>query len=178
MEARRPCSSRTAPSDARQGEVHGRTLLMEKHQTGRQSPIPIMTTERRLPDGIPGRPMKPLWYDSPISAAHEDGASRLLAEVGALAFARLANRLLLAGYVDQGRFLGLCACSHRRWCVRHIPLPRRDDRGELWKNNLAPRLGRFLYRPAPRHRQPPALQIHAHCRTVAFDTTSPSPRKL
>lgn len=90
---------RTAPSDARQGEIV-RDILKEK---GVQN-IAITYTNNDYGKGL-AESIQRNWEEASgkvtISAAHEDGKADYAAEVGALASAG-GDVLVVAGYVDQG----------------------------------------------------------------------------
>ncbi|MCB2116216.1 MAG: ABC transporter substrate-binding protein [Rhodobacteraceae bacterium] len=90
---------RTAPSDARQGEIV-RDILKEKGV----SSIAITYTNNDYGKGL-AEAIQRNWEEAggkvTISAAHEDGKADYSAEVGALASAG-GDVLVVAGYVDQG----------------------------------------------------------------------------
>ena len=90
---------RTAPSDARQGEIV-RDILKDKGI----SSIAITYTNNDYGKGL-AEAIQRNWEESggtvTISAAHEDGKADYSAEVGALASAG-GDVLVVAGYVDQG----------------------------------------------------------------------------
>lgn len=90
---------RTAPSDARQGEIV-RDILKEKGV----SAIAITYTNNDYGKGL-AEAIQRNWEESggtvTISAAHEDGKADYSAEVGALASAG-GDVLVVAGYIDQG----------------------------------------------------------------------------
>ena len=90
---------RTAPSDARQGEIV-RDILNEKGVTS----IAITYTNNDYGKGLAEaiqRNFEEAGGTVTISAAHEDGKADYSAEVGALASAG-GDVLVVAGYVDQG----------------------------------------------------------------------------
>ena len=91
---------RTAPSDARQGEVLADVIVKEKGIDTSPSPIPTTTTARASPTAF-GAAFQKLGGTVAISAAHEDGKADYSAEVGALQ-ASGAPALVVLGYVDQG----------------------------------------------------------------------------
>lgn len=90
---------RTAPSDARQGEIV-RDILKEKGV----SSIAITYTNNDYGKGL-AEAIQRNWEEAggtvTISSAHEDGKADYSAEVGALASAG-GDVLVVAGYVDQG----------------------------------------------------------------------------
>ncbi|MBC7143753.1 MAG: ABC transporter substrate-binding protein [Rhodobacteraceae bacterium] len=90
---------RTAPSDARQGEIV-RDILKDKGV----SSIAITYTNNDYGKGL-AEAIERNWKEAggtvTISAAHEDGKADYSAEVGALASAG-GDVLVVAGYVDQG----------------------------------------------------------------------------
>lgn len=90
---------RTAPSDARQGEIV-RDILKEKGV----SSIAISYTNNDYGKGL-AESIARNWEEAggtvTINSAHEDGKADYSAEVGALASAG-GDTLVVAGYVDQG----------------------------------------------------------------------------
>ena len=90
---------RTAPSDARQGEVMAEVLMEEGIKE-----VAVTYTNNDYGKGLADAFQQA--YEAAggtitISAAHEDGKADYSAEVGALASAG-GDRLVVAGYVDQG----------------------------------------------------------------------------
>ncbi|MBR9649869.1 ABC transporter substrate-binding protein [Thalassovita aquimarina] len=90
---------RTAPSDARQGEVMADVLLEQGIEE-----VALTYTNNDYGKGLADSFKSA--YESKggtvtINAAHEDGKADYTAEVGALAAAG-GDRLVVAGYVDQG----------------------------------------------------------------------------
>ncbi|WP_397544481.1 ABC transporter substrate-binding protein [Roseovarius salis] len=90
---------RTAPSDARQGEVMAK-ILMER---GIEE-VAVTYTNNDYGKGLAdsfASAYEEMGGTVTINAAHEDGKADYSAEVGALASAG-GDRLVVAGYVDQG----------------------------------------------------------------------------
>ena len=90
---------RTAPSDARQGDIISTILLEQGIET-----VALTYTNNDYGKGLADAFQSA--YEAAggtvtISAAHEDGKADYSAEVGALAAAG-GDRLVVAGYVDQG----------------------------------------------------------------------------
>lgn len=90
---------RTAPSDARQGEVMTEVLMEQGLKE-----VAVTYTNNDYGKGLADA-FQAAWEAAggtvTISAAHEDGKADYSAEVGALAAAG-GERLVVAGYVDQG----------------------------------------------------------------------------
>ncbi len=90
---------RTAPSDARQGQVMAESLM----ERGVKS-VALTYTNNDYGKGLADsfqQAYEKLGGEVTISAAHEDGKADYSAEVGALASAG-GELLVVAGYVDQG----------------------------------------------------------------------------
>lgn len=90
---------RTAPSDARQGEIISNILMEEGIET-----VALTYTNNDYGKGLADAfqsAFEAAGGTVTISTAHEDGKADYSAEVGALAAAG-GDRLVVAGYVDQG----------------------------------------------------------------------------
>ena len=90
---------RTAPSDARQGEVMTNVLMEEGVKE-----VALTYTNNDYGKGLADSfqaAFEAAGGSVTISAAHEDGKADYSAEIGALASAG-GDRLVVAGYVDQG----------------------------------------------------------------------------
>lgn len=90
---------RTAPSDARQGEVMTQVLMEEGVKE-----VALTYTNNDYGKGLADSfqaAFEAAGGSVTISAAHEDGKADYSAEIGALASAG-GERLVVAGYVDQG----------------------------------------------------------------------------
>ncbi|KUJ86045.1 branched-chain amino acid ABC transporter substrate-binding protein [Ruegeria marisrubri] len=90
---------RTAPSDARQGQVMTDILIEEGIKS-----VALTYTNNDYGKGLADsfqQAFEAAGGEVTISAAHEDGKADYSAEVGALAAAG-GDRLVVAGYVDQG----------------------------------------------------------------------------
>ncbi|HBQ36566.1 MAG TPA: branched-chain amino acid ABC transporter substrate-binding protein [Rhodobacteraceae bacterium] len=90
---------RTAPSDARQGQVMADILLEEGVKS-----VALTYTNNDYGKGLADAFQKAYEADGgkiTISASHEDGKADYSAEIGSLAAAG-GDRLVIAGYADQG----------------------------------------------------------------------------
>ncbi len=123
---------RTAPSDARQGQVMADIL---KDRGIKE--VAVTYTNNDYGKGLADS-FQPAFEATggtvTINAAHEDGKADYSAEVGALASAG-GEVLVVAGYVDQGGagiIHGLA--RHRR--LRHVQVPRRHGLAKRSKTNF------------------------------------------
>jgi branched-chain amino acid transport system substrate-binding protein len=115
---------RTAPSDARQGEV-----LAELTIARGIDEVAVTYTNNDYGQGLADaftRAFEALGGRVTVSAAHEDGRGDYTAEVSTLAASGAAD-LLVIGYVDQGG-RQIIQTALDLGCVRAVHPARRDDR--------------------------------------------------
>ncbi|MGL6210713.1 MAG: ABC transporter substrate-binding protein [Paracoccaceae bacterium] len=160
---------RTAPSDAREGEIAA-DILMER---GIKS-VAVTYTNNDYGKGLSEaivNAFKAKGGEVTIVAAHEDGKADYTAEVGALAAAG-GEILVVAGYLDQGG-LGIIKASLDSGAFSKFQLP-----GGMIGDSLAPAVGAglngsFGQVPGADTASPGMMALAEIGKTNGFDVNSP-----